>query len=232
MGAVQNVVPVVATNMEGNLGRIRTAIVAGTAIPLVMFLLWNAVILGTMPQDAALEGAAGAAAGLDGVPLVDPIARLQELGGTVGVSSSKTLSPCAWSACWCAAGVPGSCRRNCVSQCPLEALPRHWSSCLAAPPPVHAPVAGLCDAPRAGGSQGTVQVFSFFAIATSYIGFVLGLTDFLSDCKTPPTVVPVTGWQTPCQPVMPLTARRSNAILSCLVPLIWPSHSSPCRVIL
>lgn len=86
MGCVQNVVPVVATNMEGNLGRIRTSIVAGTAIPLVMFLLWNAVILGTMPQEAALEGVVGGGASLDGVPLVDPIARLQELGGTVGVS--------------------------------------------------------------------------------------------------------------------------------------------------
>lgn len=31
--------------------------------------------------------------------------------------------------------------------------------------------------------QPIVEVFSFLAIATSYIGFVLGLFDFVSDCK-------------------------------------------------
>lgn len=31
--------------------------------------------------------------------------------------------------------------------------------------------------------QPIVEVFSLLAIATSYIGFVLGLTDFLADCE-------------------------------------------------
>lgn len=31
--------------------------------------------------------------------------------------------------------------------------------------------------------QPIVEVFSFLAIATSYIGFILGLTDFVADCK-------------------------------------------------
>lgn len=31
--------------------------------------------------------------------------------------------------------------------------------------------------------QPIVEVFSLLAIATSYIGFVLGLSDFLADCK-------------------------------------------------
>lgn len=31
--------------------------------------------------------------------------------------------------------------------------------------------------------QPIVEVFSVLAIATSYIGFVLGLSDFLADCK-------------------------------------------------
>lgn len=31
--------------------------------------------------------------------------------------------------------------------------------------------------------QPTVELFSFLAVATSFIGFVLGLSDFLYDCK-------------------------------------------------
>lgn len=31
--------------------------------------------------------------------------------------------------------------------------------------------------------QPIIEVFSFLAIATSYIGFILGLTDFLADCE-------------------------------------------------
>ncbi len=34
--------------------------------------------------------------------------------------------------------------------------------------------------------QPIIQLFSLLAIATSYIGFVLGLADFLADCKWPP----------------------------------------------
>ncbi|CAI6010921.1 unnamed protein product [Closterium sp. NIES-65] len=127
----QNVVPVVATNLEGNLLRIRTAILAGTALPLLMFLLWDAAILGTAPlppspqplvdtitiaSDAAAAAAAAApsaaVAAAETMKVVDPLARLQQIDPSVG---------------------------------------------------------------------GAVQLFSFFAIATSYIGFILGLSDFLTD---------------------------------------------------
>ncbi|CAL9148397.1 unnamed protein product [Musa hybrid cultivar] len=46
----QNVVPVLCTNLEGDLSKVRTAVVLGTAIPLVLFLIWDAVILGTIPN--------------------------------------------------------------------------------------------------------------------------------------------------------------------------------------
>lgn len=39
----------------------------------------------------------------------------------------------------------------------------------------------FCDYHDVG--QPIVQVFSLLAIATSYIGFVLGLADFLADCE-------------------------------------------------
>ncbi|KAM7528515.1 hypothetical protein LguiB_031925 [Lonicera macranthoides] len=97
----QNVVPVLCTNLEGNLSKVRTAIVLGTAIPLTLFIIWNGVILGTV---TVLE------TGSD--KIADPLQQLQSTNGVVG------------------------------------------------------PI---------------VEVFSFLAIATSYIGFVLGLSDFLAD---------------------------------------------------
>jgi len=43
-----NIIPVVATKLEGDRGKVRQSIVVGSAIPLIMFLLWNAVILGSV----------------------------------------------------------------------------------------------------------------------------------------------------------------------------------------
>ncbi|XP_074574065.1 uncharacterized protein LOC141830557 [Curcuma longa] len=77
-----------------------TAIILGTAIPLLLFLIWNAVILGSIP-DLSTSGT-----------LIDPLQQLRNDNGIVG------------------------------------------------------PI---------------IEVFSFFAIATSYIGFVLGLADFVAD---------------------------------------------------
>ncbi|RLN19761.1 tyrosine-specific transport protein isoform X4 [Panicum miliaceum] len=95
-----NVVPVLCTNLEGDLSKVRTAIIAGTAIPLALFLVWDGVILGTLP----------------------------------GIAGSSTVSD------------------------PLELL--RSSNGIVGP---------------------IVEVFSFLAIGTSYIGFVLGLSDFLAD---------------------------------------------------
>ncbi|KAK3127945.1 hypothetical protein QOZ80_7AG0580490 [Eleusine coracana subsp. coracana] len=96
----QNVVPVICTNLEGDLSKVRTAIVAGTAIPLALFLIWDAVILGTLP---GLVGSGTTS---------DPLELLRSSNGIVG------------------------------------------------------PI---------------VELFSFLAIGTSYIGFVLGLSDFVAD---------------------------------------------------
>ncbi|CAN7038038.1 unnamed protein product [Brassica rapa subsp. trilocularis] len=97
----QNVVPVLCTDLEGDLPKVRTAIVLGTAIPLGLFLVWNAVILGSFPDT-----------GVAAEKMIDPLQQLR--------STSVTVGP-------------------------------------------------------------FVEAFSLIAIATSYIGFVLGLTDFFSD---------------------------------------------------
>lgn len=46
-----SVVPVITTQLEGDVPKIRKSIIIGSLIPLVMFLTWNAVILGSIsPQ--------------------------------------------------------------------------------------------------------------------------------------------------------------------------------------
>jgi tyrosine-specific transport protein len=45
----QNIVPTVVAQLEGDRAKIVTAITTGTTIPLIMFLAWNAIILGNVP---------------------------------------------------------------------------------------------------------------------------------------------------------------------------------------
>lgn len=47
----QNVVPLVVTQLEGDARKIRQSILIGSVIPLIMFLAWNAVILGSVSPD-------------------------------------------------------------------------------------------------------------------------------------------------------------------------------------
>jgi len=60
-----NVVPTVVNQLEGDRSKITKAIVYGTTVPTLMFLAWNAVVLGNVAMDASAAGA------------VDPVALLQ-----------------------------------------------------------------------------------------------------------------------------------------------------------
>lgn len=74
-----NVVPTVVVQLEGDRKKITTSMIAGTVIPLLMFLAWNAVILGNVLGNIGgglVEG-------------VDPIALLQKEG--IGGQSLGTL---------------------------------------------------------------------------------------------------------------------------------------------
>jgi len=99
-----NIIPTVSSNLEGDRRKITLAILGGTGIPLVMFLLWNAAILGYH-------------VGGDGSLGTDPLKILQEDPG-VGTY---------------------------------------------------------------------IMAFSLLAVATSFIGFVLGLVDFVADGMKLPT---------------------------------------------
>jgi len=94
-----NIIPVVASSLEGDRKKITASIVGGTAIPLFMFLLWNGAILGYSEIDSMGDGQ------------VDPLKLLQS-DETVGTF---------------------------------------------------------------------ITAFSLLAVATSFIGFVIGLVDFVGD---------------------------------------------------
>jgi tyrosine-specific transport protein len=51
-----NIIPVITTQLEGDVKKIRHSIVVGSAIPLLMFLTWNAVILGSVSLDMLSDG--------------------------------------------------------------------------------------------------------------------------------------------------------------------------------
>uniref|UniRef100_A0A7S1UV57 Amino acid transporter n=1 Tax=Grammatophora oceanica TaxID=210454 RepID=A0A7S1UV57_9STRA len=82
----QNIVPTVTYQLEGDRDKITTAIVVGTTLPMLMFLAWNAVILGNVM-------------GIDPTLLTqeDPVQLLQSLsdgavlGNLVGAFSELAL---------------------------------------------------------------------------------------------------------------------------------------------
>lgn len=49
----QNVIPVVVTNLEGDVGKVRLAVWTGLAIPLLMFVGWEGAMLGSVSPGAA-----------------------------------------------------------------------------------------------------------------------------------------------------------------------------------
>jgi tyrosine-specific transport protein len=84
----QNVVPTIVTQLEGNRSKIIQAVVGGTTLPLLMFLAWNAVVLGNVYGSGGLDFANQ-----------DPVALLQSgaaansaaLGPLVSAFSSLAL---------------------------------------------------------------------------------------------------------------------------------------------
>ena len=91
-----NVVPVVATRLRGDAAAIRAAVLGGSAVPLVMFLLWNAVILGNVDDATARDAVAAAAAG--GGVVFDPLEALRAgAAGNAGESGALGVAVAAFS---------------------------------------------------------------------------------------------------------------------------------------
>jgi tyrosine-specific transport protein len=77
----QNVVPTVVTQLEGNRSKVVQAIVGGTTVPLLMFLAWNAVVLGNVYGS-----------GITDVATLDPVASLQIEAVTTGAVLGPLVS--------------------------------------------------------------------------------------------------------------------------------------------
>jgi tyrosine-specific transport protein len=74
----QNVVPTVVTQLEGDRSKIVQAIVGGTMVPLLMFLAWNAVVLGNVYGSGNTD-----------VTNLDPVAAMQ----SQAISNGAALGP-------------------------------------------------------------------------------------------------------------------------------------------
>lgn len=84
-----NIIPVVTTQLQGDVAKVRWALSLGSAIPLLMFLTWNAVILGNAALDAATPATA---ATFDPVQLLRQGAGGTELGVLVSVFSELAIA--------------------------------------------------------------------------------------------------------------------------------------------
>mmetsp|Transcript_29681 Transcript_29681/g.68877 ORF Transcript_29681/g.68877 Transcript_29681/m.68877 type:complete len:602 (-) Transcript_29681:47-1852(-) len=54
----QNIVPTIVSDLDGDASKVRTSILAGSAIPLAMYFVFNAAFLGSIAPDEALSAAA------------------------------------------------------------------------------------------------------------------------------------------------------------------------------
>ena len=84
-----NVVPLVATRLRGDRGKITAAILIGSAVPLVMFLAWNALILGAVDADAVAAAGGDPVAAL--LATTQGNAGAQALGVSVGLFSFSAV---------------------------------------------------------------------------------------------------------------------------------------------
>ncbi len=78
-----SVVPVITTQLEGDRQQIRQAIVGGSALPLLMFLVWNTVILGSAGPEAWVDRASGVR--------FDPLDHLPQMQGWVALFSEFAI---------------------------------------------------------------------------------------------------------------------------------------------
>jgi tyrosine-specific transport protein len=78
-----NIIPTVCHQLGCDMNKIRTAIVAGSGIPVLMYIIWTLVILGTVPVQAVTDGS-----------LFDPLESLRTSGDSFGISVSA-FSACA-----------------------------------------------------------------------------------------------------------------------------------------
>ncbi|MCM0593978.1 MAG: aromatic amino acid transport family protein [Gloeotrichia echinulata CP02] len=86
-----NIVPVVVTQLEGDTRKIRQSIIIGSGIPLIMFLSWNAVILGSINPDM-INNASGVRTVLDPLQILRAGGGGEWLGVLVSIFSEFAIA--------------------------------------------------------------------------------------------------------------------------------------------
>jgi len=184
-----NVVPVLVNALGGDKGKIRTAICAGVAIPWLMFVSWEAAILGSLGSFEAKPTVLGTAVQQQQGVITE--GQLQQgspaaSSGTTTTSSSSSSSSSQQQLGMQLQEAPHFKAAVASSGDSMVSHPEASSSSIQPSDPLAAlSAANATVAPL-------IQGFSFLAIATSYIGFILGLTDFICDAlKLPNRQAPV-----------------------------------------
>ena len=195
-----NVVPVVARGLGGDAAKIRAAIVGGVALPLAMFLAWQAAVLGSL--DSLSSGG-----GAEAAPISSSSSNGNGGGGGSSSAGGSSAIVAAAAPALSDATSPASPSSQQQQQAQPEQQPKRERARVADP------LAALSAAdPRVGGA---IAAFSLLAVATSYIGFVLGLTDFVAGAAGVPRASPLP-WLLTLLPPLALAASFPGVFLAAL----------------
>ncbi|CAI5482515.1 unnamed protein product [Closterium sp. Yama58-4] len=147
-----DLVPVLCAYLDADLRKIRTALLIGSSVPLAMFLTWDAIVLSISPTSIAAAGAAGAAAGTNAGDLASSV-----LSSVTAVGSSfANLASSFPTSLATALSAPAFPALAFPAQDPFQ-LFMHQATPL---------------------QSAAVLAFSFLAVATSFLGSSLALSEF------------------------------------------------------
>ncbi|CAI5998075.1 unnamed protein product [Closterium sp. NIES-65] len=147
-----DLVPVLCAYLDADLRKIRTALLVGSSVPLAMFLTWDAIVLSISPSSIAAAGAAGAAAGANAGDLASSV-----LSSVSAVGSSfANLASSFPTSLATALSAPALPALAFPAQDPFQ-LFMHQATPL---------------------QSAAVLAFSFLAVATSFLGSSLALSEF------------------------------------------------------
>lgn len=155
-----DLVPFLCQYLDGDKSKIRSALVIGSLVPLAMFLSWEAVALGLLPNELAANPTAALQVAL---PLTSMIGSENAAAIAAAASLTTLVSPDNVDTVV-----------NTVSTQVVDAAARLTIDPLEVFVRRSGPVVGT-----------SVQVFSFLAVITSFIGTCLGLSETLR-CEIPP----------------------------------------------
>ncbi|CAI5491041.1 unnamed protein product [Closterium sp. Naga37s-1] len=158
-----DLIPVICTYLDANLGKIRAAIVIGSAAPLTMFLVWDAIALSISPSSLTSAAAAAAAAP----------------AGAFSLSSlSSAVSSLSSSLSHLASSLPSSLSTALSTPSLAPSLTPSLPHSLSTPFQDPLNLLLLQGSPL---QSSVVLAFSFLAVATSFLGTSLALAEFFME---------------------------------------------------